>query len=140
MFGQDRNALRRAFFEAWRKHHIGVTLEPLEQVIVQIAEQHPEYHRLLERPDDNLGRDYDEQANPFLHMAMHIALHEQLSTGRPNGIQEVYRELMRKFQDAHAVEHQMMDCLGEALWQTQRSGGAPDEAAYLECLKQRARP
>jgi hypothetical protein len=29
----------------------------------------------------------------------------------------------------------MMECLGQALWEAQRKGQAPDEAAYLECLK-----
>jgi len=138
MFGQDRNALRSAFFEAWRKHRAGEPAEPLETAIAQIAERHPEYHRLLEQPDAHIERDYGDQTNPFLHMAMHLALHEQLSTGRPAGIQEAYQALLGKYQDAHAAEHQMMDCLGEALWQAQRSGGAPDEAAYLDCLRRRA--
>jgi len=34
----------------------------------------------------------------------------------------------------HAAEHAMIECLGEALWQAQRSGRAPDEAAYLAAL------
>jgi hypothetical protein len=29
----------------------------------------------------------------------------------------------------------MMECLGLALWEAQRRNRAPDEQAYLECLK-----
>jgi hypothetical protein len=31
-----------------------------------------------------------------------------------------------------------MECLGEVLWQAQRTGQPPDGAAYLECLQRRA--
>ena len=78
------------------------------------------------------------QTNPFLHMGMHLAIREQLATNRPAGITETFGLLMARVQDAHAVEHRMMECLGEALWQAQRSGQEPDEARYLACLRQLA--
>jgi bisphosphoglycerate-independent phosphoglycerate mutase (AlkP superfamily) len=31
------------------------------------------------------------------------------------------------------------ECLGEVLWRAERSGQAPDGAAYLDCLARRAR-
>lgn len=140
MFGQDRTMLRRNFFQAWHKHRTGNTLEPLEALIAQIITMHPEYHVLLETDAaDHLDRDYLPElgdTNPFLHMAMHIAIHEQLACGRPQGIRAAYQKLLAKQGDAHGAEHRMMECLGEALWQAQRSGQAADEAAYLTCLQQ----
>ncbi len=143
MFGQDRTALRRSFFQAWRKHRNGEALEPLEALIAQVIAMHPEYHALLEADEaDQLDRDYLPelgQTNPFLHMAMHIAIHEQLASDRPAGIRSAYQQQLGTHGEAHAAEHRMMECLGEALWQAQRNGQPPDETAYLACLQQEQR-
>lgn len=137
MFGQDRNQLRQMFFHSWQKHQQRQTLTSLELSIVSIIELHPEYHAIIQNPDSNLDRDFTPemgQTNPFLHMSMHIALHEQISTNRPEGIQSLYERLCHKYQHPHDAEHAMMECLGEALWQAQRNQQLPDEQAYLTCL------
>src|SRR3972149_4788892 len=52
LIGQDRNQLRRMFFEAWRKQHDHSPMEPLEKLIAEIIRQHPEYHHMLsQRPE-----------------------------------------------------------------------------------------
>ena len=140
---QDRASLRRMYVEAWRKHRESRPVEPVEDQIVRVVELHPEYAGLLESGDTTLDRDYTPeggQTNPFLHMGLHLAIREQVATDRPTGIAEVYRALLTRLGDLHAAEHAMIDCLGEALWQAQRSGRPPDEAAYLEALRRLARP
>jgi hypothetical protein len=37
--------------------------------------------------------------------------------------------------DAHAVEHAMIECLAETLWEAQSSNCAPDEQKYIERLR-----
>jgi hypothetical protein len=136
---QDRSGLRRHYVEAWRKHRAGTPLEPLEHQLVTVIEQHPEYHRLFESDEQALGRDYTPesgQSNPFLHLGLHLAIREQVATDRPAGIAAVHRELSRRLGDAHEAEHRMLEKLGEALWYSQRTGRPPDEAAYLESLRQ----
>ncbi len=136
---QDRSGLRRHYVEAWRKHRSGTPLEPLEDQLVTLIEQHPEYHPLFEDDEQALGRDYTPesgQSNPFLHLGLHLAIREQVATDRPAGIAAVHRELSRNLGDAHAAEHRMLEKLGEALWLSQRTGRPPDEAAYLESLRQ----
>lgn len=138
MFGQDRNQLRQMFFTAWRKHLARTPTEPLETQIIRIIVQHPEYHTLLTDESANLERDYTPElgeTNPFLHMAMHLALQDQITTGRPPGVAEVYTGLMNRNDDPHQVEHEMMECLAEMIWQSQRNRTMPDEAAYLQCLR-----
>ena len=140
MFGNDRTAMRRYFAEAWRRRQAGETLDPLQQIVSEVVRQHPEYHALIDQPDA-LHREFTPeqgQSNPFLHMGMHIGLQEQISTDRPAGIAALYREWIGRSGDPHAVEHQMMECLGEMLWQAQRDNAAPDEQAYLECLRRLA--
>ena len=77
----------------------------------------------------------DGAENPFLHLGLHLALREQVGTDRPPGIASLTRSLLLRHGDGHAVEHLMMQCLGEFLWDAQRQGRAPDEAAYLERLR-----
>lgn len=137
-FGNDRNALRKAYADAFEKFQRKQPLSPLEQQIAQVIHEHPEYHRHL----THLQQDFlpeDGQTNPFLHMGMHLALREQLATNRPSGIRECYQQLCLKQGSEHEAEHEMMECLGEALWQAQRSATLPDEQAYLACLKQRSK-
>ena len=138
MFGQDRTQLRQIFFSAWHKFRHEEKLEPLEQVIVNIIQLHPEYHTFLEDEETNIERDYLPEmgeTNPFLHMSMHIAIQEQLSTQRPAEILDIYQQLLKKFHDPHEVEHKIMDCLAEMIWKAQRDNQQPDEKHYLECLK-----
>jgi hypothetical protein len=136
---QDRAGLRRLYLEAWRKSREGRPLEPLENQIVNVIELHPEYHALLADQPAALGQDFapeQGQTNPFLHMGLHLAIREQLATDRPAGVRAVYQRLAGRIGDRHEVEHRMMDRLAEALWQAQRSGQPPDEAAYLRSLRQ----
>lgn len=135
---QDRSGLRRRYLEAWRKHRAGIPLEPLEHQLVTVIEQHPEYRGLLEDDPQATAREWTPesgQANPFLHLGLHIAIREQVATDRPTGIAALHRELARRLGDVHEAEHRMLERLGEALWQAQRSGLPPDEAAYLESLR-----
>jgi hypothetical protein len=142
MFGNDRAQMRRVYIEAWRKHREGLPASPLETAIGELIVIHPEYHRLLESPDEGVDREYppeNGESNPFLHLAMHLGLREQVATDRPQGIAEIHRRLCHGLGDRHEAEHLMMECLAEAIWKAQRSQRPPDEAAYLACLGRLAR-
>lgn len=137
MYSQDRNQLRMQYYRVWEKHRNGQLLEPLESLLVDIILMHPEYHQTIEvlALDENNDPAPEEQHNPFLHMGLHIALIEQVQTNRPAGIASVYNRLLNKHQDEHLVQHLMIDCLAEALWQAQHSPAGPDEDQYKECLE-----
>lgn len=137
LFTQDRKKLRDAFFNAWRNHKQNKPLEPMDKQIVDLLLDHPEYHTLVE-DQTSIDKDYTPEhgeMNPFLHLSLHLALREQVGTDRPRGIASVTRSLLLKHGDGHTVEHLMMDCLGESLWDAQRQQQPPDEQAYLEKLK-----
>jgi hypothetical protein len=130
--------MRQVFFEAWRKHQAGEVLQPLEQMVAAVVRQHPEYHALLNDREVALSRDFQAEqgeSNPFLHMAMHIGLLEQISTDRPAGIGEIYRRLCQRLGESHEAEHRMMECLAHMLWEAQSNHRMPDEAAYVDCLR-----
>lgn len=137
-FSHDRNELRQFFFNTWQKKQSGKPMEPLEEMIASVIEVHPEYHAMLKNEDANIDKDFTPEqgeSNPFLHLGLHIAIQEQLSTQRPAGIVEVYKSLMGKLQDAHKVEHSMMECLAEMVWSAQRNNTVPDEKVYLGNLQ-----
>lgn len=136
--GQDRGRTREVFFHAWREHREGRPLEGVEKLIVQVVLRHPEYHSLLDRPEAARDRDYfpdSGETNPYLHLGMHIAIEEQLAIDQPRGIRGLYRKMLEHLPDEHAVQHRMMDCLGEMLWQASRDATAPREPVYLDCLR-----
>lgn len=138
MFGQDRNQLREFYRNSWQKHQQQQALTTLEKQVVQVVAEHPEYQQAI-LADNATHRDWAVEAgdtNPFLHMGMHLALREQVSTDRPAGISRCYHLLCQQTQDALEAEHLMMDCLGEAIWQAQRNQSMPDETAYLACIQQ----
>jgi len=136
--GESRETMRRRYVEAWRAFRAGEALEPLEAQLVGVIAEHPEYAAWLESAEKAVGTEFAPEAgreNPFLHMGLHLAVRDQVTTDRPAGIAAVHRELTRRHGDAHSAEHAMIGVLGEVLWEAQRSGCAPDEPAYLERLR-----
>ncbi|MEW5966473.1 MAG: DUF1841 family protein [Pseudomonadota bacterium] len=140
MFNPSRDQVRQFFFDVWAKYRAGQPLAGAEQPALDTVLSHPEYHALLDQPDRFLGRDYlpeDGETNPFLHLSMHLAIAEQLAIDQPPGIRARYAELLDQYGNAMDVQHAIMDCLGEMIWQVQRHQIAFDSAAYLRCLDQR---
>ena len=132
---QSRDELRRVYVEAWRKRRAGLPSEPLEAQVADVIALHPEYHAALERGEDALASDYTPdggQSNPFLHMGLHLAVRDQIATDRPAGLRKAFESLAQRIGSAHDAEHRIIECLAEAMWEAQRSGRPPDEAAYLQ--------
>ncbi|MCG5501151.1 DUF1841 family protein [Ectothiorhodospira lacustris] len=137
---QSREQLRQMYCRAWKKSRAGEPLQPLEQQVARVIQDHPEYQAMLEAPEAALAAEFTPEqgaVNPFLHMGMHLAIRDQVATDRPQGIRTVFERLLPRLGPLEA-EHVMMDCLGQALWEAQRFGRAPDEAGYLECLRRAA--
>jgi hypothetical protein len=132
---QSRDELRRVYVEALRKRRAGLPIEPLEAQVADVIALHPEYHAALERSEDAVGRDYTPeggQSNPFLHMGLHLAVRDQIATDRPAGLRQAFERVAARVGSAHEAEHRIIECLAEAMWEAQRSGRPPDEAAYLQ--------
>jgi len=139
IFGEDRRDEMRAFFvEAWRRRCGNLPAEPLQVLVADVIELHPEYHELLEDPDAMLDRDWtpeNGESNPFLHMGLHIAIREGAAADRPAGIRALRERLIALADDEHDADHGMMECLAETLWEAQRAGLPPDEQGYLERVR-----
>lgn len=140
MFNPSRDEVRRFFSDTWLKYRDQQSLTDLEKVALDVILLHPEYHALLEDPDQ-LQAEYSPDSgrmNPFLHLSLHLAIEEQLSIDQPRGIVAHYQALVRSTGSAHEARHAVLECLGETMWQAQRNGTGPDEQYYLECLQRRS--
>ena len=137
MFNPSKDEVRQFFIEAWARRDSVLT--PLQTLAVRWIEQHPEYHDDLAAPDA-LQRDYgveQQRSNPYLHLAMHLSITEQVSIDQPPGIRQAC-QLLAARSGEHEAQHAVMECLGQMLWQSQRSGQPPDGDAYIDCVRRRA--
>lgn len=137
MITDEREKLRQFYVDTWAKHcEQKEPLTQLEQQIAAVIKEHPEYHAVLENKNDSIHADYLPEmgdSNPFLHLGMHLGLREQVTTDRPAGIAELYQRLV-SLKGVHDAEHEMIECLAEAIWQAQQNQTAPDDISYMDCL------
>jgi hypothetical protein len=140
MFNPSREQVRRFFCDAWKKHLERMPLVGAEVTAADLAVRHPEYHALLANPDAALEQEWSPeggQMNPFLHLSLHLAIHEQVSIDQPPGIRAAFDSLRARM-DAHDAEHVLLECLGETIWAAQRQGTQMDALAYVDAVRRRA--
>jgi hypothetical protein len=138
MFNPSRDEARRFLLGAWAKFRAGEPASGLEQIAARLIALHPEYHPIFEAPERNLDRDWRPEAgeaNPFLHLSLHLAVAEQLAIDQPPGIRAEFERIKAARGDEHAALHALLECLGEAVWTAQRHGTPPDAKLYLACLE-----
>lgn len=116
-------------------------MEAIEVLTGQWIDEHPEFHAELADVDaalQNMARPHPDRTNPFLHLSMHLSVSEQCSIDQPAGVRQAIELLAARLDSLHEAHHQAMDCLGQMVWESQRSGRQPDGAAYLDALRRRA--
>lgn len=136
-YGDTIQDTRQLFFSSWEKYLQKKPMSPLEQQLAQVILEHPEYHSLFEHPAKFQEQSYYPElgeTNPFLHLGLHLAIRDQVSTNRPEGIQQCFNQLVKKYSDHLHVEHLIMEQLAECLWRSQKDNLPPDEEAYLNSL------
>ncbi|MCZ8291895.1 MAG: DUF1841 family protein [Hylemonella sp.] len=141
MFQPSQADVRRFFCGVFAKARAGQPMEAIELLASQWIAEHPEFHAELANLDAALAsmtQVEPERTNPFLHLSMHLSISEQCSIDQPRGIRQAVELLAAKRNDLHAAHHEVMDCLGRMVWESQRAGRPPDGAAYIDCVQQRA--
>lgn len=141
MFAPSQDQVRQFLCGTYDKLQQRMPLAPIEAIAASWIEQHPEYHAELADLDAALAAVYaveDGRTNPFLHLSMHLSIDEQLSIDSPRGIRQAVELLAARRGSMHDAQHEVMECLGEMIWASQRSGLPPDGPVYLECVRRRA--
>ena len=133
--------VRRFFCGVYAKARRGEPLEALELLVSQWIDEHPEYHAALSDVQaalDSMTQVDPNAENPFLHLSMHLSISEQCSIDQPRGIRQAVELLAKRLDSLHDAHHAAMECLGEMLWESQRSGRPPDGNAYIAAVQRRA--
>jgi hypothetical protein len=141
MFQPSQHDVRRFFCTTWRKQREGLPLTPMEAMAADWISEHPEYHGDLADEEAALAAVYtveDGRTNPFLHLSMHLSIAEQCGIDQPTGIRQAVQLLAGRRDGLHAAHHEVMECLGEMVWASQRSGLPPDGPAYIDAVRRRA--
>ena len=141
MFQPSQIDVRRFFCATHARARQGLVLAPMEAIAARWIAEHPEYAADLADEAAALAAVYaveDGRTNPFLHLSMHLTIEEQCSIDQPTGIRQAVALLAARRGSLHEAHHEVMECLGEMIWASQRSGLPPDGHAYLEAVRRRA--
>ena len=133
--------VRRFFCAVFAKARSAQTLDAMETLASGWTNEHPEYHADLADVDAAVLKTFDAtegKTNPFLHLSMHLSISEQCSIDQPRGIRQAVELLTRRCNSLHDAHHAVMECLGQMVWESQRSGRPPDGDAYIACVQRHA--
>jgi hypothetical protein len=133
--------VRRFFCSVYARSATDKPLEAIEMIANKWIDEHPEFHAELSDADAAVARVYPVEAgstNPFLHLSMHLSVSEQCSIDQPRGIRQAVELLTHRRNSLHMAHHEVMESLGEMLWESQRSGKPPDGASYVAAIQRRA--
>lgn len=140
MFNPSRDEVRNFFIESWRKYRAKEVMTPMEHMASELVLQHPEYQPLIEDPD-SITHDFSPEAgqiNPFLHLSLHLAIEEQLSIDQPPGVRAAFEACQARRGNRHDALHDVLECLGETLFEAQRENREPDGPAYVARVRRAA--
>ena len=141
MFNPSQADVRRFICGVHAKSQSGAPMEAIETLASLWIAEHPEYHAELSDVDaalSRIGEPGTERDNPFLHLSMHLSISEQCSIDQPPGIRQAVELLTARRDDLHSAHHEVMECLGTMLWESQRAGWPPDGQAYIDQVRRRA--
>ena len=141
MFQPSQHDVRRFFCQTAARQRGGLLLEPMQDIAARWIAEHPEYAGDLADEAAALAAVYtveEGRTNPFLHLSMHLSIDEQMAIDQPAGIRQAVELLAARRGSMHTAQHEVMECLGEMIWASQRSGLPPDGLAYLEAVRRRS--
>ena len=141
MYSPSQDDVRRFFCQVYAKQQAQTLIDALEVLAGEWVAEHPEYHAVLADEASALTQQFtgeNGQNNPFLHLSMHLSISEQCSIDQPRGIRQAVELLASKRSSVHEAHHEVMECLGTMLWESQRSGRPPDGQAYIDAVQRRA--
>lgn len=110
---QSPREFRLQFIRAFQSYLEKKTLTPLENQMIECILLHPEYHLFLKDESyvDTVFNTETHGSHPFLHLAFHLGLNEQITTNRPAGIRSLFNQYKAKIKEPHEAMHHFMEIL-----------------------------
>ncbi len=138
LYGNDYVTFRQFFHDAWAKVKNNQPLEPMESLAATIIHNHPEFHNFFATMDslNDIITPESGKINPYLHIAQHLTIIEQINSNTPAGIQAIYQILIKKGKNEHEAQHLMMSVLAEWLEDIKNGRKDLNEQDYMNTLRQ----
>jgi hypothetical protein len=137
--------VRRFFCSVYQKSRSDQALEAIEEIASRWMEEHPEFHAeladleaALQALNEPPAEAKADMGQAFLHLSMHLTVTEQCSIDQPRGIRQAVELLTARRGDLHQAHHEVMEALGQMVWDAQRAGRAFDGPAYIAAVQRRA--
>ena len=133
---------RKEFHRIWEDSKAGKALEGEEKVIAHLMKQHPEFHQQFEMADVyadiDLQYDPDKEVNPFLHIAIHTIVENQLAANDPPEVAEFFKRRKYKNETRHETSHMVGVLIMEHIFEIVKNGVSFDLDRYKRNLKKYA--
>jgi hypothetical protein len=137
-----RSLNMKEFHSIWEDSKDGKALEGDEKVIAHLMKQHPEFHQEFEMADVyadiDLQYDPDKEVNPFLHIAIHAIVENQLAANDPPGVAEFFKRRKYKKETRHETSHMVGLFIMEQIFEIFKNGVPFDLDRYKRDLEKYA--
>lgn len=139
-YTEMRHLTRSRIGAIWRLAQIGAELEGEEAVTAEVLKQHPEYFDIWEQagtlpPDEEVLHD---GANPFVHIAVHQTVENQIADLNPPQTAETLKALIRAGYDRHEAVHAIGSLVAEEMFEIMKNNRPFDQTRYVEALRELA--
>ena len=124
----------------WEMVKAGAKLEGEEAVMGKVLKQHPEYFDVWENAataptHEEVLRD---GVNPFLHVAIHQTVENQIADRTPPQAAETLETLMQAGYTRHEAIHAIGNLIASEIFGIMKEDRPFDEASYIEELNELA--
>ena len=137
-----RSLNMKEFHSIWEDSKAGKVLEGDEKVIAHLMKQHPEFHQEFEMADVyadiDLQYDPDKEVNPFLHIAIHSIVENQLAANDPPEVAEFFKRRKYKKETRHETSHMVGLFIMEQIFEILKNGVPFDLDRYKRDLEKYA--
>ena len=139
-YAQLRGVTRSRLGLIWELAQAGGELDEEDARLAEVLEQHPEYADVWEEAQsmgtEEVTRD---GVNPFVHVAIHQTVENQLAENDPAQTAETLEVLLRAGYDRHQAIHMIGRVVSEEIFEILKERRPFDEDAYVAALEDLAR-
>lgn len=105
--------------------------------LATIMLEHDEYHNQFEIADHLHDHEYDvdQEGNPFLHIAIHAVVENQLEAREPIEVYQFYKAMRKHVVPRHEIVHMIGAILAPLTFDVKQEGQPFDLGRYVRILK-----
>lgn len=108
-------------------------LEGEDALIAEMMNWHPEFDEIWTLGEYSAQpREIDgKMVNPFVHMALHVNIEQQINRKRPPAIPEVFKKMLSLGIERHEATHKIATIYAKFYFNSFRQGQPFDEFSYI---------